>query len=155
MTGTLNQSLSYNLNLSLRRNLRLNLGRNLSPTLRCNRGLHRGPNLSLSLDLRLSPSWRGVCPARAPSPSRERPPPSMTAALHVVACCGLSSPLRCGGSVPPRLPSLAGTGHPSQCRRLSVSSLGVVHQFGCPRGPRVAAVCSFAGFGTSELTAPE
>ena len=44
--------------------------------------------------------------------------------------------LRCGGSVPPRLPSLAGTGHPSQCRRLSVSSLGVVHRFGCPRGPQ-------------------
>jgi len=48
------------------------------------------------------------------------------------------------GSVPPGLLSLAAKGHPSQCCRLSVSSLGLVHRF----------VSSFAGFGTSELTAP-
>ena len=46
------------------------------------------------------------------------------------------SPFRCGGSVPPSPPSLAGTGYPSQCCRRSVSSLGVLHRFGCPRGPR-------------------
>lgn len=40
----------------------------------------------------LPPPWRGVCPARAPLPSRERPPPSKFAAK------GLS----CQGSLPSR-----------------------------------------------------
>jgi hypothetical protein len=79
-----------------------------------------GPPLGKKCDLPLRasvvellhPPWRGFCPAR---------PSSMSAALDVVACCG---------------PGLAGKGHPSQCCRLSVSSLGVVHRFGCPRGPQ-------------------
>jgi hypothetical protein len=61
-----------------------------------------GPPLGQKCDLPLlasvaellHPPWRGVCPARAPQPSRESPPPSMSATLDVVACGCLSSP-RC------------------------------------------------------------